>query len=315
MKYLIATLVIACILICTTSVSQAMPTSVKGVTVSPAIEQINLTPNQTLASYDSQVTNNTNTPVELSIGAEDFTSLNLNGGVSFLGKNNNSSSHGLASYLFITSPQFTLNPGQSQVVPIKVLNTNKLATGGHYAALTYKLQNSNNAKGNAVAIQQTVSSLLFVSTYGQGTQATDLTTPVIGSFFTSFPQNLNVVFGNSGNTQTTPRGIVQIMNSSSKVVAQAIINTNSGLILPQSKRLFNLNLMSLGSQHLWPGIYTLRITYNHDGQSTYRIYQQKFLFISLPILLIAIGLILLGFILIARKLLPESLYYRLRRQT
>jgi hypothetical protein len=315
MKYLFALFSICCIVAATCYTAQAAPAVVKGITVSPAIEQISLSQNQTSATFTSQITNNTTAPVILSIGAKDFTALNETGGVGFLRTSSpDSTSHGLANSLLITHPQVTLSPGQSQMIPITIQNVNKLASGGHYAALTYKLQNVANGKGNNVSVEQTVSSLIFLSTNGEGTQTSELTTPVIGSFFTTFPKSLNVVFANSGNTQTTPRGVVQILNSSSKVVSQAIVNVDSSLILPQSSRLFNLSLIPQGTVHLSPGIYTLRITYNHDGHKGATIYQQKFLFLNKSIVIVVIFVVLVGVIVLARKFLPSHLYYRIRRQ-
>ena len=288
--------------------------AVKGITVSPAIIQISLSRNQTAATFAGQVTNNTKSAVVLGISAEDFTSLNQTGGISFLtGKAGSGNPHGLAGSLVIGNPQVALGPGQSQMIPITVQSADKLATGGHYAALTYQLKSVTNPKGNSVAVDQTVSSLIFLTTYGQGTQTTDLTTPVVGSFATALPQNLNIVFGNAGNTQTTPRGLVQILDPAGNVVSQATINVDSGLILPQSERLFNLALTTQGRpRHPRPGLYTLRVMYRHDGQPTYAVYEQRFLFINLPLLVGIIGVLVLVAVLLARKFLPETLLYRLK---
>jgi hypothetical protein len=311
-KYLLLlALCIGCVVAADGYKAGASP-AVKGITVSPAIVQISLSRGQTSATFASQVTNNTATTAVLSLGAEDFTALNQNGGVSFLGtspKSANNNAHGLINSLVISSPQIVLKPGQSQVIPVTIANANSLAAGGHYAALTYKLDGLSTAKGNNVSVRQTIASLIFVSTYGQGTQTTDLTTPVINSLLTSFPQTINLVLENAGNTQTTPRGIVQIFNPSSKLVSQAIINVNSGLILPQSKRLFSLAL-PVGNKHLWPGVYDLKILYRHDGQTSYSVYNKKFLFINAPIIAAAVALLvlLLGFAI--WRLTPEALHYR-----
>jgi len=315
MRYLLLTLGVCCaIAIVNPARAQANP-AVNGITISPIIEQITLSPSQTSATFETQVTNNTNSGVVITVGAQDFTALNQSGAISFYNSSpiRTSNPHGLLDYLSIGYPQIALQPHQSQAVPITILNANKLAVGGHYAALLFKAANLNSAKGNQVTINQVVSSLVFLSTYGQGTQTTDLTTPVVGSITTSFPQAINAVFGNNGNTQTTPRGVVQILNSSSAVVSQGQINIDSGLILPQSKRLFNLTL-SQTKKRLWPGIYRLRVYYRHDGQTTYRVYEQKFLFVNRPIIIAAIVVILLLLALVARFFLPAKLPYRLKQK-
>ena len=309
MKYLLLlSLVVGCALLAGLGKAYATP-AVNGITVSPAIQQITLKANQNSAGFTAQVTNNTTSQVVLHISAEDFTSLNQNGGISFYnsGTINTNNPHGLLNFLSIGLTEIALGPHQSQAVPVTILNANQLAVGGHYAALLFKVVGTTNGHGNRVIINQAVSSLIFLSTFGQGTQTTALTTPVIGSVFTSFPHTINAVLSNNGNTQTTPRGYVQILDSSSKVVSQGQINIDSGLILPASKRLFTLNLMQT-KKHVWPGIYHLKIYYRHDGQAKYSVYEQKFLFVNGIIALVVIVLIVALLGLVAYIYLPKSLY-------
>jgi methionine-rich copper-binding protein CopC len=306
MRYMLLALGICCVVAIGHAKVQAS-TALNGITVSPAIEQITLKPDQTTATYEAQVTNNTGNPVVINASAEDFTSLNQNGGISFINSDqiNTNNPHGLLGYLSIGYSAIALGPGQNQKVPITILNADKLAVGGHYSALLFKVSGASNSKGNKVVINQVVSSLLFLSTYGQGTQTIGLTTPVIGSLFTTFPQTINAVFEDTGNTQTAPRGVVQILDSSSHVVSQAQINVDSSLILPQSKRLFTLNLTRT-TKHVWPGIYHLRIYYRHDGQAGYSVYEQKFLFVNGSVIAAVIVVIILLAILVRKILLPKS---------
>lgn len=305
MRYILSVLCFCGICFASLTTAHAAPIAT-GITVSPAIEQISLSQNQSSATYATQITNNTTAQVVISISAEDFTALNQTGSISFYNSNQLSSNnpHGLLNYLSIAYPEVALQPGQSQTVPVTILNANKLAAGGHYAALLFKVSHLASAKGNRITINQVVSSLVFLSTYGQGTQSVTLTTPVTGSLLTTLPQVINAVFVNTGNTQTAPRGYLQILDSSSRIVSQGQINTDSSLILPQSKRLFGLNLIQT-KRHLWPGVYLLKIYYRHDGQTTYSVYEQKFLFVNQSIIAVNIA-VLLALALLAGKFISSK---------
>ena len=137
-KYFLLSLGIGFAVIASTGHAYAALPKVNGITVSPAIEQLTLNPNQNTASFNEQVTNNTTNPVVLKIGAEDFTYLNQYGGLDFYNSSVDTNSHGLLDFLSIGFNQVALGPMQSQTIPISILNANKLAVGGHYAALLFK---------------------------------------------------------------------------------------------------------------------------------------------------------------------------------
>jgi hypothetical protein len=195
-------------------------------------------------------------------------------------------------------------------VPITVLNANQLAAGGHYAAIVYKVNGQTTKGSNNVSINQAVSSLVFLSTYGTGTQTTTLQSVISGSLLTNFPSSISLVIQNSGNTQTTPRGNIQIINSKGVVVSQDQINTISSLILPGSNRLFNFPVERTKT-HIWPGYYTLKIYYRYDGQVGYNVYQKKFLYVGWPIIAGFVAIIILLLVFLVRKFIPNK-YYRLK---
>lgn len=264
---------------------------INGITISPAIQQIQLQQNQNSDTFYTNITNNTSTPIVVHVGAEDFTYLNQSGAISFIKtKPGTSNSHGLVSGLVIALNQFYLSPHQSQTVPIRIVNANNLAIGGHYAAIYFQVNGKLSAGKNVVAINQAVTSLVFLSTFGQGTQNIKLESLELGTFMSSFPSSLALVLQNTGNTQSTPTGIVQIVDSHGAVLTQTQLNTDSGLILPSSSRLFNFSL-NKPTKHIFPGIYTLKFYYRYSGQSHFTLYQKKFIYIGWPITL---GLIIIA---------------------
>lgn len=292
-------------LVSTPVLALATPAS-GGITVSPAIEQIVFDPGQTAATFPAKITNNTGENITVAVSAKDFVASGQNGGIRFLGLSDNDS-HSLVSALIFGQPQVAIAAGQAVTIPITVSNTSSLATGGHYAAIVYRVIERGIAGGNTVNATPAVSTLVFVSTTGGGTQQVRLAAPTIGTVQATLPTSLNLVFGNTGNTQTTLRGLVQVYGIDNQLVSQGIINIDSGLILPGSERLFSVNLGTQAQGLRWPGFYYVRVAYRHDGQTDYTVYQRRFLYISVPFVIGCIALIIvLGIAL--RRLILRRIY-------
>jgi hypothetical protein len=305
MKKLYFALSLAIALIITPTVAHAAgATPVSGLTVSPAIEQINLAKDQANASFAAQVTNNTGSSLLVSISTNDFTALNQTGGIALLAGPSDQNPHGLASWMTPSLTQLALAPYSSQTVPVAITGTDSLAPGGHYGVIIYKVLSNGVAKSkNQVNINQEVSSLVFLTTYSGGTQTVRLDNTPIGSFALSLPQSVNVVLTNVGNTQTAPRGLVLISGPSGTEVARGIINIDSGLILPETSRLYTI---SLSNEHkfIYPGTYHLNIIYQADNGSKAIIYTKSFVIINKPLVLIAGAFIVLVLLLTIRSLGP-----------
>jgi hypothetical protein len=278
--------------------------SPNGLTVSPATEQIALTKGQNTAAFNARITNNTGSPVSVTVSARDFTSLAENGRLSFI-PDGTATTHGLTRWISVATPRLILGPGQSVIVPIDITRADSLAPGGHYAALIYKVANEPNGRGNTVTISQAVSTLIFLTTYSQGTQRIRLSPVPLANVTTALPSSLDVVLANDGNTQTTPRGYVQVTNSKGNVVAEGITNTDSGMILPGGKRLFTIPLRTMGIR-AFTGRYTVKIFYRHDGQTAYQTYSKQFVLIGLPFLL-AVPVIMLLLVVVIIKLIAPKL--------
>ncbi|HEY5267533.1 MAG TPA: hypothetical protein VII94_00120 [Candidatus Saccharimonadales bacterium] len=262
-----------------------------GITVSPAIEQIILAKGQTTDNFKVEIINNTNSQQFITASVQDFTYLNENGAVSFFGSSTDKNdTHGLVNFIDIGLPEIAIASHQSQVVPVSVVNADKLTNGGHYAAVVFKAYPLSGKKTN-FSIIQAVSSLVFLSTSGEGTQNISLDNALMGSIDVNLPQQITTIMGNSGNTQTTPRGYIQILSPQGKLVSQSQINIASALILPQSKELI-VNALNPTHKFLWPGFYTFKIFYNHDGQTKYMLYQKRILLITEPFLIMIIVIVI-----------------------
>lgn len=296
-----------------TSVSADQTTG--GITISPYMEQLVLNKNQTSASYNITVTNNSDSLVLLHLKTVDFTNLNEHGEIGFLTPaQTKHDPYSLVNNVSFTYPEIALGANQSESVPIQITNANQLASGGHFGAILFNSNNPTADSGTRVTVNQDSASLLFVSTNGAGTQALSLSTPLINNFYASLPTTINAVFANTGNTQTIPYGLAQIVNDQGTVVAQGQLNTNSNLILPESKRLFMIYLRST-TDHIPPGKYHLILRYRTSSQTGFTTYQQSFLMVNQSYILSTIGIIFVCLLLAKyhRQWLPKQLFKRRRK--
>jgi len=274
-----------------------------GITVGPAAQQVLLSEGQNSLTFNTGIANNTNGAVVVEVSALDFTGLNDTGAVSFLTSPNEQKNnpHSLASSLSFVLPEFTLSPGQTRTVPVTINDAEQLTVGGHYAAIIYKVKNAPVlGVKNAVNVNEEVSSLVFVSTKGTGTQSVALQYISIGSLLTHFPKNVSVILADQGNTQTVPTGVIQIVNSKGTVVSQTQINTGSNLILPQVNRLFDFKLTSYKTQPT-TGYYTFKFYYKTADQTGYSRYEKRFLYIAPQVIYLAALIVVLLVVLLVQK--------------
>ncbi len=262
----------------------AAPTApLKAVTVSPAIEQLQLAEGQDSADFKVTIANHTDVLARISLTFSDFKSLNASGGIAFLGQNASDldHSHGLSKWVQLQTEQVGLEPNQSAEINIHLTDLQSISPGGHYGAIIYQVVPYGAIHtGNRVNLQQALSTLVFAVTAGGGTQHIKLAPPGLSHLQFSLPGKLNLLFSNDGNTQTAPRGSVQVYGGDPKTpAATAIINNGSALVLPGSSR--NLTTSLTKAKHpWWPGIYHVRIRYRADSATGFSTYNARFLYLN-----------------------------------
>jgi hypothetical protein len=283
-----------------------------GLTISPAIKQLNLASDQKSTSFTAQITNNTKSQLVVNVSTTDFTALNETGGIVFL-PNLTNRPHGLAQWLKPAKTQVVLPPDGSQAVPIIVTPTAGLAPGGHYGALVYRVVAAGSgAKGNQVGSNQELTSLVFLTTANGGTQSVKLGKLSVGHVMLKIPSTINLVLTNTGNTQVAPSGLVTVADSSNKEVARGIINPDSGLVLPGTSRLYTVALRSETKVVAYPGTYHLAVAYQANGMIKASVYSTNFLLVNKAILIVS-GLFIL---LVAAGLIrrfSSGIVYRRRK--
>lgn len=265
----------------------------KGITLTPAIQNIELAPNQPRTTFKIRIENKQANAISLSASTLDFKSLNESGGVAFIGNNADSSQHkyGLANWLLIPQEVINLRPNTSKEVEIVIDNRADLSPGGHYAAILFKKASGGSNGSNNVSFDQVVATLVFMKKTGGEIYSLNLQDPKIKTSWFQLPSRLPLFIKNNGNTQTVPRGTVNIVGPNGKTYKKGIINADSGLVLPESTRFYRTPLFSTATSWL-PGTYKAVITYRPDDQTETITKEYEFLYINLlPFLLIVALLI------------------------
>jgi hypothetical protein len=204
--------------------------------------------------------------------------------------------HDIASHMSTATPDFTLEPKQSRTVQVVLNNTDQLAPGGHYGALTYEItpsQTDPSLAANRVAFKQTIASLLFVTTKGSGSYGLRLYKPQASLAWWHAPSSYTLAFQNTGNIQLTPRGYLSINGPRGHLQAKGLINPDSGIVLPDTSRVLEVPVSRLSSS-LLPGIYTVHTYYRYDGSTDYTAATSRFLYVGpLTIIMLVCAALLL----------------------
>jgi hypothetical protein len=279
--------------------AMATPT-LKGITLSPTEQSISVASTDVTKSFDLTLTNHTASLQELNLSARDFGTLNDTGGVFLEGSNNYTQKYGLASWMTLDTDTVTLNPGESQVVPVTINNRPDLEPGGHYGAVVVSVNSLTDQSGNKVAINQQLLSLILVDKVGGEHFDLRLVGEQNDGNWLHVPQSVTLRFQNPGNVQVVPRGLVKLESPSGTVVAQGIINDQSAFVLPQSFRELYVPLTKVGSAVPLPGLYHLAVSYRYDQITSYATKNYAVNFIDLGLYLLIALIVIVG-IVVARK--------------
>jgi hypothetical protein len=286
-RFLCSLLILACSAFSFASANAATPTSPAAIQVVPALENLVQAPHQNTISYSSTITNATNTPVSVTVSTTDFTTLGTNGSLVFISQKQ-AGDHSLAQAISISDPSFILAAHASQQLTISINNASALTGGGHYGSVLYRTTAVlPTSVANHVQFQQTIASLIFLTSNGQGSYGLGLSVPHTGIVWSHFPNSLNLLFSNTGNVQAVPRGYVNVTNPFGTQVSKNIINPNSGVVLPGTQRLLQTSITSKADV-VWPGIYTVRTYYRYDGETGFKVLISHIVYINLGLCLVII---------------------------
>ena len=121
----------------------------------------------------------------------------------------------------------------------------------------------------------------------------------------SLPGQINPRFQNTGNVHIVPRGSVDIYDPFGRQVRKSIINTGSGIILPESFRVYSGTFMNLATV-FWPGRYSMVTSYRYGGKPDFLLKSYSFILVP-PLFILALILLVLALIVVRRLVLLKKL--------
>jgi len=273
----------------------------EGFSVNPFFQDVALEKDQAEKAFKVEIGNNTENTVVLKLSTLDFGVLDESGGVAFVGSAENlTNKYALASWISLDKDALVLNPGEKQSVRVTIQNKESLSPGGHYAAIMAKVDlsgDNNNGGSSEVALEPSFSSLIFVRKLGGEIYGLDLRDKEIAKSILGMPTAVRLRFQNTGNVHVAPRGIVTLSDPIGRMVKKAIINQDSGLILPESFRVFPTNLQEIAPAFI-PGRYNLSVDYRFDGKEDFTIEQQSIFIIPAIDILALLIVIAAGYVLV-----------------
>ena len=251
-----------------------------GITISPAFQEITLSPDKPSAAFTFSVTNNTSEPYEFALSVTDFGSLDESGGVLFIGEAEKQLNYryGLSSWITLEKDRIVVEPKSTQKVPVSVINKESLSPGGHYGAVLITPTGTPD-RPTKVQVNQVLSSLLFVKkeggeVYKLGLKSYDVQTRI----FTA-PDTVDLRFQNAGNVHLIPRGTITITDPMGRIVKRGFINTGSAYVLPETFRQIEVSLELVRTAWI-PGTYRMGLEYRFEGNDTVETRQVSFFYVN-----------------------------------
>lgn len=278
----------------------ALAASPTGITVTPSMDSITIAETEPEKRLAVMITNNTDSAVALELTTQDFGALEDTGGLFFLGSKPDTSwdNHRLAAWMRVSPGTIHLKPREQQVVTALITDTDTLSPGGHYGAIVAKLTSSPS--NTNLAINQAVSSLFFVNKQGGDVLGMSLQKLQVDIAWWGQPHEVTVSFANTGNTHVVPRGSVRLQDPFKKTIAQGTINQASTALLPNTKQTFTVHLGQSGLPW-WPGTYTMRVDYRHDGSDTLKTATKQLFSPGIMGVAITVALIVGGIVWVVRR--------------
>ncbi len=289
MKWTISILFIFCLLFWISPAFAQQQT----ISVTPSIIHLDLATDQPQTKLFYK--NTSSQTLELTFSAQDVTALENGYKLSFLDdKNFQNYQYGLSSWIHFSDNSLILDPGETNNITI-FIDKDKLTPGGHYATILAHIKEQYTQGLQQIHIQGTLGSLLFVRTNtGKEYEAASLPSFETQRELIEFPTTFYFRFTNSGDTDLTPYGLLEITDASHTIVAKGMVNAASAPTLPQSIRGYYVSVRTL-KPFLWPGMYTATLSL-HFGKSHQRL-TKTFVFFSqgsLPLIPIVVALVLFG---------------------
>ena len=256
-----------------------------GITISPPLQQVVLRASgETPLTFAA--TNNTQAPQTYALRVVDFKSLSESGGLAFIGKDLHDEKYGLSKWLHLTQDQIVVAAGETRNVTATI--SADASPGGHYSAILLSSKGPiANTVSDRVDLEQVASGLIFAIKSGGARYNLHFDSFVnLPNRTLQPPKKIRLRYFNAGNVHVVPRGLVRITDPTGKVVGQGAINTETGIILPESYRQFAVPINRLANSWI-PGIYHVKASYRYEGTDIEQVATSKIMIVSWYFILIS----------------------------
>lgn len=217
----------------TTILAQESPFSLR---ISPSFHDITLSQNVSRQEIEVQIENTSKQDLTFELSSMDVTQDNTTGKTILLPSSKNNS-YLLAPYISFPENNIIIKAGEKKKIKAIIENSPSLSVGGHYGAIVAQAK-VNNEKTKSNAIVASISSLIFLNK--EGNVKASLVIQDIPELnkkirFTH-PNKITLSMVNKGTIHLIPYGRFEIKDSLGRIVAKAVINEDSAIILPTIQR-------------------------------------------------------------------------------
>lgn len=238
-----------------------------------------------------KVRNDDEAPATYSMGVEDFTASDEEGGVAFVeDPNAPRTSYSLASWITVDPPRFVVPGGGEKVINVTIKIPKDGEPGSHFASVQVSLAPATPVAGSA-SVESKLNSLILLRVSGNITEKVTLDSfKASDSYFQHGPIDFVLRAKNEGNVHLVPTGTITVKDGFNRKVKE--IPLRGATILPGTARI---------SKTTWEdknmiGRYTATLvaTYGENKQPL----AASASFIVLPVsLLVLLGAVILAILL------------------
>jgi hypothetical protein len=261
-----------------------------GFSVSPAFQEVTFDAEVSQVEFSVTLTNGTDQAVVARPTVVDFGSLDESGGVAFLGQTKDmGKKYALASWMRTEKDVLFLDGGETESLRMTIENRDALSPGGHYAAILFRIGKTEDEllAENKVAVEQLVSVLVLAKKKGGERPDLKLKEILWSQGYFQAPSDIQLRFQNDGNVHVVPRGTAVLTDPLGREVGKGIINPESGFLLPETLRAYQIDLRSL-SRSIFPGKYTLTVHSRYDGRENFDTQKMERLLLPWPGILLGV---------------------------
>jgi len=205
----------------------------RAIAISPLTFELTASPGDVIQNK-IKVSNPGNTPILVSMEAEDFSAVGETGSVVVQEQNNDTFS--LASWVTLSERKFTLAPKETKIVDFTITIPLDGEPGGHYGSILSAASPPDFVAGSGIS--QKVGALVLLSVAGDVRETLQVKEFSAPAFLEKPPVDFLLRFVNIGTVHIRPRGFISITNMfGKKEVDLAFPQRN---VLPGSIRKINV---------------------------------------------------------------------------